>query len=292
MKNYPLITIVTPVYNAARFLEQTIQSVLNQNYPNLEYIIVDGGSTDGSMDIIKKYQQHLAWWTSEPDNGMYDAINKGFQRSNGEIMAWSPANDLYVKDAFQIVAEILNLFANINWLTSLYKLKIDEYGRETQCYKVPGFNKQAFCKGYNLLGKIPYARYCIPQQSTFWRRSLWKRAGAYVNSKYKAGGDFELWTRFYRHAELCSVDHPLGVFREHDDQISQAEQANYEAECYKAFINAGGTIMSKWETIFRERFVRRLVAHFKSVQGLYFKNPVVIRDNDTGEWVLGKQLMM
>lgn len=86
--NCPKISIVTPVYNQVGLIESTITSVLSQNYPNLEYIIIDGGSTDGTVDIIKKYENQLAYWCSEPDKGMYDAIRKGFEKSTGDIMAW------------------------------------------------------------------------------------------------------------------------------------------------------------------------------------------------------------
>ena len=91
---WPRITLVTPVFNSARYIEQAIQSVISQHYPNLEYFIIDGGSTDGSVEIIRKYERHLSGWTSEPDNGMYDALNRGFARSSGEIMGWISATDL------------------------------------------------------------------------------------------------------------------------------------------------------------------------------------------------------
>ena len=84
----PRISVVTPCLNQGAFLEETIRSVLDQNYPNLEYVVVDGGSTDGSIEIIKKYADRLSWWTSEPDGGHFDAINKGFARTSGEIMGW------------------------------------------------------------------------------------------------------------------------------------------------------------------------------------------------------------
>src|ERR1700736_5220882 len=91
---WPRITLVTPVFNSARYIEQTIQSVISQQYPNLEYIIVDGGSTDGTLDIIRKNEGELSGWTTEADNGMYDAINRGFNRSSGGIMGWISATDM------------------------------------------------------------------------------------------------------------------------------------------------------------------------------------------------------
>ena len=116
---WPRISIVTPSYNQGQFIEETIRSVLQQGYPNLEYIIIDGGSTDNSVEIIKKYEEYLTYWVSEPDDGQYDAINKGFSRATGEIMAWLNSDDMYVPWTFKTVAEIFDKFEFVNWITGI-----------------------------------------------------------------------------------------------------------------------------------------------------------------------------
>jgi glycosyltransferase involved in cell wall biosynthesis len=105
MINHPLISIITVVYNGAKTLEQTIQSVINQTYNNIEYIIIDGGSTDGTLDIIKEYENHISQWVSEPDKGLYDAMNKGISIANGELIGMINSDDWYEDNAVELIAD-------------------------------------------------------------------------------------------------------------------------------------------------------------------------------------------
>jgi glycosyltransferase involved in cell wall biosynthesis len=221
---YPKISIITPNYNQGQYLEETILSVIGQNYPNLEYIIIDGGSTDNSVEIIKKYEKHLAYWVSEKDNGMYEAIQKGFDRSTGEIMAWINSDDKYHMGAFSIVAEVFSNFQEISWLTGIPTIW-DKYGR---CVKV---NLSQLWSKYEMYAKHYLDKQnWIQQESTFWRRSLWKQSGARLDTSLKLAGDFELWLRFFRYAQLYTVEALLGGFRIHHKQLSIAQHKQYLEE--------------------------------------------------------------
>src|SRR5687767_2056706 len=122
----PRISIVTPSYNQGRFLPHTLASVLGQDYPNLEYVVIDGGSADGSADAIRGRAAELSHWVSEPDAGQYDAINKGFARTTGEVMAWLNSDDLYTPWALQVVGEVFRQLPEVQWVTTLLPLHWDE----------------------------------------------------------------------------------------------------------------------------------------------------------------------
>jgi glycosyltransferase involved in cell wall biosynthesis len=227
---WPRISIVTPNYNYAQFIESTIQSVLAQCYPNVEYIIIDDGSTDDSVDIIKKYENFLSYWEHQPNQGQYHAINKGFSFAEGEIMAWLNSDDMYCPWAFRTVASIFSAFPQIEWLTTHNLLFWDWDGFCVGVHKIPGYSREAFLDG----GYLPWGDTSIgwiQQESTFWRRSLWEKAGSYVSTEFSQASDFDLWARFYSYADLYATSSPLAGFRHQIDQRSrQWEQYEREAE--------------------------------------------------------------
>ena len=206
---WPKISLVTPVFNSARYIDATIRSVLSQNYPNLEYIIVDGGSTDGSVEIIRRYEADLHAWISETDRGMYDAINKGFAQSSGEIMGWISATDLLHAGSLSVVGGVFRTFPQVEWITGR-PTGFNDDGMAVEFLNLRRWSRWPFLAGAN--------RY-IQQESTYWRRSLWDRAGGRVDDSRRSASDFELWVRFFRHAQLYSVDALIGGFRSHPDSL-------------------------------------------------------------------------
>lgn len=219
----PLITLVTPSYNQATYLEACIDSILSQNYPNLEYIILDGGSSDGSVEIIKKYEKYLAFWQSRPDGGQYRAINDGFQRSTGEIMTWLNSDDLFRPNALQTVADIMMELSCVEWLTGRPHGILADGSEAWSVDYLPSWSRKKYL---NKLYDNPY----IQQEGTFWRRRLWEKAGSHIATYLDLAGDLELWARFFRHAKLYSVDKILASFRYHPLQKTATMMEQYRQE--------------------------------------------------------------
>lgn len=230
MKGQPSITLVTPSYNQGHFLEATIQSVLSQNYPNLEYIIVDGGSTDNSVEIIQKYSRNLSHWSSEPDQGQYDALNKGFALGHGDIMAWLNSDDMYYPWTLKAVASIMTEIPDALWISTLQQGWWDWYGMPLGFGTISGFSKAAFLDGRYLPLEGGSQIGWIQQESTFWRRSLWENTGARLSTEFHMAGDFDLWSRLFAKADLYGVESPLAGFRFQEAQKTRHDRYVAEAK--------------------------------------------------------------
>jgi hypothetical protein len=217
----PLVSIVTPSYNQARFLEQTILSVLTQDYSNLEYIVVDGNSTDRSVEIIRKYANRLAWWISEPDRGQADAINKGFLHATGEIVGWVNSDDLYYHarvirqavEAFQAHPEAGMVYAD--------GVKINSEGLLIDWFHYPQYSLKDLL-GFNIL----------LQPASFMRQEALK-AGGYLPLESNLTLDQELWIRIAARYPLVHVEGTWAVERSHENAKTLSLAARYGPDAFQ-----------------------------------------------------------
>jgi len=217
-------------------------SVLDQKGASTEYVVMDGGSSDHSVEIIKRYESRLRHWESSPDAGQYDAVTRGFAHTTGEIMGWLNSDDLYCPWAFRVVAEIFEERPEIEWLTTTTQIRWDAEGRAVRALHVPGYSRTGFLRGEYLPTPGRFSVGWIQQESTFWRRRLWEKAGAHVRCDYPLAGDFELWARFFEHAPLYAVETPLGGFRFHGDQKTGGDRVDYFQEAERALVAHGGRL--------------------------------------------------
>lgn len=255
---YPKVTIVTPSYNQAEFLEETMLSVLNQDYPNLEYIVVDGGSTDGSVDIIKKYEDRLAWWVSEPDNGQSEAINKGFARATGEIFNWLNSDDILYPYAIRIAVHFLKKNPHCE-LVYGNRIVIDQKGRIVDVLEPVSTNK--------MLAKFAYR---IPQETTFFTADLWRRVNG-LNESLHFVMDTDLWHRFMKETDFFYIPEFLGAYRKHEESKSVygLGRDNLSEDAIKEM----QFLRDNYSNFFsRFRFLRKGIGYFNMLRLAYEKN--------------------
>jgi glycosyltransferase involved in cell wall biosynthesis len=209
-KRHPKVSIVTPSYNQGKYIEKTILSVICQDYPDLEYILVDAVSTDQTQDILEKYKSHIDVLIVEPDRGQTDALNKGFRRATGDILAYLNSDDCYA-DA-SVIATAVRYFEE--------NPEIDVVYGQRNCINMSG--RFGYCSPYRPFCKDSlYLSDYIPQECVFWRRSIFEQAGAYIDESFHFAMDYELWLRFLKQdAKFLAVEDFFGLFRSYQEQKS------------------------------------------------------------------------
>jgi glycosyltransferase involved in cell wall biosynthesis len=270
----PKISVITPSYNQGVFLEDTILSVLGQNYPNLEYIVIDGGSCDGSLEIIKKYEKHLAYWESVKDNGQSHAINKGMEKATGDILCWLNSDDLFLPSTFSYVSK---LFLNSGKPALIYGNCI--LFRETE--------NGMWALGTDVVGAaktsaLEAGDYII-QPSTFWTKTAWQQLGTLREEMHYAF-DWEWFLRAKKSGiDLQPVNKILSMYRHHETHKTANGGEKRRDEIAAVYHQYSGHYASLYNMIRQESFdthtlsqkmVRRVLRLFKKsiTQGYLLKH--------------------
>lgn len=229
--NLPLISIVTPSYNQAQFIRATIDSVLSQDYPNLEYFVIDGGSTDGTIEILKSYGNKIKW-VSEKDDGQADAINKGLRMAKGEILAYLNSDDIYLPGALKRVGQYYQT-TKADWITGDCFV-IDEHGHLSKNnWLISGYKR--FLMMLYSPTTLRIADSMLPQPSTFWSRKAYEKVGEF-DTKYHYVMDYDYWLRLAKHYRPHDLKVALSGFR---------SQANSKSETGRVKLMAEGLVTLK-----------------------------------------------
>jgi len=236
LPHWPRLSIITPSFNQAPFLEATLRSVLDQGYPNLEYLVIDGGSTDGSVEIIRRYADRLAYWVSEPDSGQAHAINKGLARATGEIVAWINSDDTYLPGAFR---------AQVGYLCAHPEVDV-VYGDCVYTNAEGEILHTALARPFSW---IELLRFTIPRQPTvFLRSTALKRAGE-LDHSYHFAMDAEYWLRLHAvGAHFAYNPQSIATYRLHGSSKTVAGVERMHADCerliasYAPFSAKGGLL--------------------------------------------------
>jgi len=238
------VSIITPSYNQIDFLESTIQSVLNQTYKDIEYFIIDGGSTDGSVGLIQSYQDKLSGWISEPDSGQTDAINKGFAMVSGEIIAWLNSDDTYNPQAVEQAVALLDDHPEVGMVYGDANF-IDQNGKVIGQFPAAQTSLPRLRRGY----------VHIPQQASFFRKSLWDQVGP-LDPDFYFAMDYDLWVRLAGVSQIRYVKETWANFRLHQDAKTISADDRCWPEMLKVHYRDGG----KWLSVMQMKYFLRKMA--------------------------------
>jgi hypothetical protein len=248
----PTISIVTPSLQQGRFIARTLYSVLEQQYPALEYVVQDGGSTDKTLDVLEAFAPLLTCWVSESDDGQADAINRGFAQTSGEIMCWLNSDDLLLPGSLAYVARYFAEHPEVDVVYG-YRLMIDVDDGQIGAWILPAHSGLALTLADH-----------IPQETVFWRRRIWDATGGHVDPSFTYALDWDLLLRFHAAgAKMACAPRYLGAFRVHEEQKSARAQDAAEAECGLLRERVHGRPVSIEEVLRRLRpyLVRHVLVH-------------------------------
>jgi glycosyltransferase involved in cell wall biosynthesis len=236
----PTLSIVTPSFGQGEYIERTLYSVLNQNYPSLEYVVQDGGSKDDTIEILRRYEPFLAHWASEPDKGQADALNRGFAHTRGEIMAYLNSDDLLLPGS---LAYVSRYFASHPEVDAVYghRVMIDVNDGQVGIWVLPRHDDQ-------VLSLLDF----VPQETLFWRRSAWEKAGGQIDASLDFAIDWDLLLRLAESgAKIVRLPRFLGAFRVHEQQKSTLMEDLFLIECDKLRRRVHGRTISHDEAAAR-----------------------------------------
>lgn len=246
MNHEPLVSIITPSYNQAKFLEETIRSVLDQDYPRIEYIVIDGGSSDASVEIIRKYADRLAYWESTPDRGQTDAINKGFARSHGSILGWLNSDDIYKPGTIRSAVEYLAANPTVGLVYGDLDF-IDESGRVVGRFPAAQTDLPRLRRGY----------VHIPQPAAFFRGEHWKQVGP-LDPSFFFAMDYDLWVRLAKITDFKYLPgKPWANFRLHGSGKTVTADDRCWPEMLRVHYRDGG---KRFASIVLKYQLRRLIS--------------------------------
>ena len=300
-------SIITPSFNRLTYLDDTINSVLTQAGDfEIEYIIQDGGSGPELISILQKWEDDISsgnfkprcnkitfQWFSEKDNGMYDAINKGFSKATGDIMAWINTDDLYHPGAFSAASRIFLKFQNVGWITGIPN-SFNKNGTTVGYDTFPAaYSKEFIKRGFYNVKFVEYGFNWIPQDCVFWRSSLWEKTGKSVDDTKMLAGDFYLWQKFAEHTDLVKVNAFLGGYRFHGDQFT-ATTDDYQKELPEVLNLPFGykrlyKLLSSFPSLRKLIFNKRKGFPFISILGLkwgWIVGTIVRWNHQKQDWIL------
>jgi len=260
---FPRITIVTPaVCPAEQHLEPTIRSVMYQCYPNLEFIVIENGVSAERLEVLKKYRGHFLWQTCPPDTDCCAALNMAFEKASGEILGWLEPGDMLLTNGMHVIGSVFASFPDVEWITGR-PFNFSPSGMPTGLKHLERWSRIRFLAGGN--------KY-IHRETTFWRRSLWDRAGGSLATEYGLAGEFEMFVRFFRHARLYSVDALIGGYRTHPGNHSaDGSHGEYNQICDEiADRELAGVRGAYGAKLFRQ--LTKIVSHIPKVRSLWHKH--------------------